>query len=182
MVRFRPGAGDQLLRLAPLLRPLIELHWTRMVAGINRINLEDDRLRAHLFGTERTTFPAALRAGLAELQDHACFYCDDTLSARAQVDHVLPWARQPNDAVENLVLADRCNTAKRDHLPALVHVDRWAHVLSHARGTSSTSQRQRAGRATRSARSRSCARPTPTSPPALRCGSATISSPTTTPP
>jgi hypothetical protein len=129
IVRFRPGAGDHLLRLAPLLRPLIELHWTRMVAGINRINLEDDRLRAHLFGTERTTFPAALRAGLAELQDHACFYCGDTLSARAQVDHVLPWARQPNDAIENLVLADRCNTAKRDHLPALVHVDRWAHRL-----------------------------------------------------
>jgi hypothetical protein len=45
------------------------------------------------------------------------------------VDHFIPWARQPSDAVEKLVLADRCNTAKREHLPALVHVDRWAHRL-----------------------------------------------------
>jgi hypothetical protein len=129
-VRLRPGAGDQLLRLAPLLRPLIELHWTRMVANINRIDIEEERLRTHLFGTDRTTFPLALRSGLAELQEGRCFYCDDTLQRATAVDHVIPWARQPNDAIENLVLADRCNGAKRDFLPALAHVDRWSRRLS----------------------------------------------------
>lgn len=128
-VRFRPGAGDHLLRLAPLLRPLIELHWTRMVAGINRIDVEEERLRSHLFGAQRSTFPGALRTGLADLQNNECFYCGDALRRAVQVDHVLPWARLPNDAIENLVLADRCNGDKRDHLAAKVHIDRWAERL-----------------------------------------------------
>jgi len=125
-VRFRDGAGDDLLRLAPLLRPLIELHWTRMVARINGIDVENDRLHAHLFGSERVTFPPALRAGLAELQGGACFYCGDRLTARTQIDHFIPWSRWPNDAIENLVLADACNGHKRDHLAADVHVQRWS--------------------------------------------------------
>lgn len=129
LIRFRPEAGDHLLRLAPLLRPLIELHWTRMVARINRINTEDDRLHDHLFGAERATFPKDLRSGLAGFQDGACFYCGQRLTSRTQVDHFIPWGRWPNDAVENLVLADSCNTHKRDYLPALVHVGRWAHRL-----------------------------------------------------
>ena len=129
LVRFRPGAGDHLLRLAPLLRPLIELHWTRMVARINRIGTEDERLHDHLFGTTRSNFPANLRTGLADLQDGECFYCGDRLPARTQVDHFVPWARWPNDAVENLVLADACNSHKSDYLPALTHVDRWARRL-----------------------------------------------------
>lgn len=129
LVRFLPGAGDRLLRLAPLLRPLIELHWVRMVAEINELATEESHLRAHLFGTSRSSFPSALRSGLAELQDGACFYCGDRLPARSEVDHVVPWSRWPNDAIENLVLADRCNGQKRDHLVALPHVDRWARRL-----------------------------------------------------
>jgi hypothetical protein len=126
IVRFRPGAGDHLLRLAPLLRPLIELHWARMVARINRINTGDEHLRDHLFGAERSTFPKPLRSGLADLQDGSCFYCGDRLVNRTQVDHFIPWSRWPNNAIENLVLADACNTHKRDYLPALPLVDRWA--------------------------------------------------------
>jgi hypothetical protein len=129
-IRFRSSAGDHLLRLAPLLRPLIELHWTRMVARINRINVEDDRLHSHLFGTERSTFPRTVRSGLADLQDATCFYCHDRLTDRTQIDHFIPWARWPNNAIENLVLTDSCNTHKRDYLPSLAHVDRWAHRLA----------------------------------------------------
>jgi hypothetical protein len=129
LVRFRPGAGDHLVRLAPLLRPLIELHWTRMVARINRINTEDERLRDHLFGADRRAFPKPIRAGLADLQGGACFYCGDRLGRRIEVDHFMPWARWPNDAIENLVLADGCNGHKRDYLAALPHVDRWARRL-----------------------------------------------------
>ena len=119
-----------------------------MVASINRLETEDERLRRHLFGTDRRTFSAALRSGLADLQDGGCFYCGDALTSTTRVDHVLPWARHPNDAVENLVLADRCNGDKRDHLPALAHVDRWPTDLSHRGGTSPTSPRPPDGRAT----------------------------------
>lgn len=134
LIRFRPGAGDKLLRLAPLIRPLVELHWTRMVARINRINVEEDRLHAHLFGAARATFPRALRSGLATLQGGTCFYCHEPLADRTQVDHFIPWVRSPNDAIENLVLADSCNGHKRDYLPALTHVDRWARRLVAHRG------------------------------------------------
>jgi hypothetical protein len=33
-IRLLPGAGDELVRLGPLVRPLVELHWTRMVADL----------------------------------------------------------------------------------------------------------------------------------------------------
>lgn len=36
-VRSQPGAGDYLVRLAPLIRPLVELRWTRMVAQLNGV-------------------------------------------------------------------------------------------------------------------------------------------------
>jgi hypothetical protein len=126
VVRFRPNAADELLRLAPLVRPLIELHWVRMVAAINHLDLEGDRLRAHLFGAERSRFPAQLRSGLRELQDDRCFYCAERFGSRVEVDHFVPWARWPNDAVENLVLADACNSHKRDHLAAARHARRWS--------------------------------------------------------
>ena len=129
VVRFRPRASDELLRLAPLLRPLIELHWVRMVAALNGLDLESERLRSHLFGATRTGFPTALRSGLRELQDGRCFYCDERLRSRVEVDHFIPWSRWPNDAVENLVLADACNNHKRDHLAAGEHARRWAQRL-----------------------------------------------------
>jgi hypothetical protein len=129
-IRFRPGAGDHLLRLAPLIRPLVELHWTRMVARLNGLALEEERLRTHLFGADRAGFPTSLRIALVDLHHGRCFYCGDRLRSRIEVDHFIPWSRWPNDAVENLVPADRCNTRKRDFLPALVHVERWRSRLA----------------------------------------------------
>ena len=52
-VRLRPSAGDNLIRLSPLIRPLVELHWVRMVAGLNGLALMEDDLRRYLFGAER---------------------------------------------------------------------------------------------------------------------------------
>jgi 5-methylcytosine-specific restriction endonuclease McrA len=130
---FLPGVPDRLVVLGPLLRPLIELHWTRDVARWTGVATEDDRLRGHLFGVERVAFPPALRGGLAELQGGCCFYCGDRIAGPGQVDHFLAWSRWPNDAIENLVLADRCNGAKSDHLAAPDHLERWverAHLHS----------------------------------------------------
>lgn len=131
-VRLRPGAGDQLIRLAPLVRPLVELHWVRMVANLNELGLEEDRLHRHLFGAERVPFPLSLRSGLTDLQAGRCFYCAQPLTAKAAVDHFIPWSRWPNDAIENLVIAHSvCNGRKSDHIPGLVPLEHWAKRLSH---------------------------------------------------
>jgi hypothetical protein len=40
-------------------------------------------------------------------------------------------SRWPNDAIENLVLADSCNGARSDHLAAAGHLHRWVDHLDH---------------------------------------------------
>ena len=141
--------------LGPLLRPLIELHWARDVARWSGVALEDTALQAHLFGVERTAFPSDLVGGLHEIQHGRCFYCDEPVVGRGHVDHFLAWSRWPNNAVENLVLADRCNLAKSDHLVTDTHLDRWiTHLEEHAsalaevaRGSNWTSDRPTVRRA-----------------------------------
>jgi hypothetical protein len=126
-VQLLPGAGDELVRLGPLIRPLVELHWTRMVAEINGIAKTELDLHCHLFGSDRVIPPKALRDGLAALQDNRCFYCREAFGAVPEADHFIPRVRCGIDAVENLVLADRrCNNDKRDLLPGPPHVTAWA--------------------------------------------------------
>jgi 5-methylcytosine-specific restriction endonuclease McrA len=125
-VVFRPGAAGELIRIAPLIRPLVELHWVRMVGHLNGLMPVEDTLRAHLFGADRVGFSVQLRVGLGELQANECFYCHERLSGVSAVDHFLPWSRWPNDAVENLVLAHgRCNTKKSDHIAGLGPLREW---------------------------------------------------------
>ncbi len=127
-VRLLPGAGDELLRLGPLVRPLVELHWTRMVAEINNVATAEPDLHRHLFGAARVIPPKALRDGIAALQGGECFYCGRPLGAAPEADHFIPRIRCGIDAIENLVLADRrCNNDKRDLLlPTPPHVTAWA--------------------------------------------------------
>ena len=126
-VRLREGAGDQLVRLAPLIRPLVELHWTRMVAAINNVATEERDLHRHLFGRDRLTPPKALREGLADPQASRCFYCRRPFRRAPEADHFIPRVRCGIDAVENLVLADSaCNNDKRDRLPDPALVEVWA--------------------------------------------------------
>jgi len=126
-VRLLPGAGDELARLGPLIRPLVELHWTRMVAEINGVATAELDLRRHLFGSDRVIPPRTLRDGIGALQDNRCFYCRATLGAAPEADHFIPRVRCGIDAVENLVLADRrCNNDKSDLLPGPPHLTAWA--------------------------------------------------------
>jgi 5-methylcytosine-specific restriction endonuclease McrA len=130
-VKLRHGAGDQLIRLAPLVRPLVELHWIRMIAHLNQLDFVEDDLRRHLFGAERVAFPATLRGDLTDLQKGQCFYCTKPLASSSAVDHFIPWSRWPNDAVENLVMAHSlCNSHKSNHIPGPVPLERWAVRLS----------------------------------------------------
>jgi HNH endonuclease len=125
-IELLPGAGDELIRLGPLIRPLVELHWTRMVAEINGVAKAEVDLHRHLFGADRLSLPRALRDGLAALQGNRCFYCHSSLGAASDADHFVPRIRCGIDAVENLVLADRrCNNDKRDLLPGPPHIKSW---------------------------------------------------------
>lgn len=133
-VRFRPGAAAHLLRLAPLVRPLVQVHWTRMVADLNGVDQQGRLLERHLFGADRVTFPGAVRGGLADLQGSSCFYCGSRIRGAGEVDHFIPWSRWPNDALENLVLADACNASKSNYLAARPHVERWADRYVAQRG------------------------------------------------
>jgi hypothetical protein len=127
VIRLLDGAGDELVRLSPLVRPLVELHWTRMVARLNGVATVEEDLRHHLFGSSRIVPPKMLRDGLRDLQDNRCFYCDARLVGPTEVDHFIARARSANDAVENLVLSDRaCNGDKSDLLAAPSFVADWA--------------------------------------------------------
>lgn len=131
VVPLQAGAGDHLVRLAPLVRPLVELHWVRMVASLNKLTTEEEELRGHLFGTARRSFPSSLREGLPAVQDRPCFYCDERPSAATYaIDHFIPWSRWPNDAIENLLTAHvACNSTKSAHLPGPEPLARWADRL-----------------------------------------------------
>jgi hypothetical protein len=131
-IELLPGAGDELLRLGPLIRPLVELHWTRMVAEINGVATDELNLHRHLFGSDRVLPPRALRDGIAALQDGRCFYCRRPLGSAPEADHFIPRTRCGIDAVENLVLADRrCNNDKRELLPGPAYVTVWADRNQH---------------------------------------------------
>lgn len=124
-LHFVGEAADHLVRLAALLRPVIQREWARLVAQFNPELVPEGRLEEFLFGVERISL-AAIQGGLRELQDGRCFYCGDALGSRCEVDHFVPWVRYPDNGIENLVAAHRgCNGAKRDHLAAAEHVDAW---------------------------------------------------------
>jgi hypothetical protein len=125
-VVLRPGVGAALVRAAPVLRPMVEHEWTRMVADLNGVARSEERLRAFLFGAERVSLGPVGRA-LRDQGTDDCFWCGARLPASAvQVDHVVPWSSFPNDSLFNLVLADAtCNLDKRDTLVAAEAITRW---------------------------------------------------------
>jgi 5-methylcytosine-specific restriction endonuclease McrA len=136
-ILLQPGVSEYLVQLNGLLRPLIHRQWAVMVASLNQ--LEEARLEQFLFGAERVP-TQVLRPGLREIQDDRCFYCEgrlsDTRGRRPEVDHFVPWARYPNNAIENLVLAhERCNLEKRDFLAAEQHLAAWRGRLKPESGT-----------------------------------------------
>jgi hypothetical protein len=125
-IRFKPGAGDLLIRLNSLLRPLIHKKWASMVSHINK--LPENQLEDFLFGIDRIS-SARIRECLWEVQGKDCFYCGARISEPrlGDVDHFLPWSRYPDNGLENLVVAHkRCNNDKRDFLAAVGHVERWS--------------------------------------------------------
>lgn len=126
-IHFLPGAAERLIRLNTLLRPLIYREWASKVAAIN--NLEQSKLESFLFGIERDV-PESLRKPLLELHDKTCFYCHKPIKAEMHIDHFIPFARFPDNRIQNLVPAHAtCNLAKKDFLAATRHVSHWVEYL-----------------------------------------------------
>ena len=124
-VTLRPGVAAALVRAAPLLRPAVEGAWTSMVADLNQLSRVEQALHGFLFGATRTNLEP-VRTALLDLGVRDCFWCGARLRTDVHVDHVLPWAHFPNDALFNLVLADQgCNLDKRDVLVGPALLDRW---------------------------------------------------------
>lgn len=125
-IQFIRGAGDHLVRLAGLIRPLVQREWTDHVAHLNRGLVDESELADFLFGAGRIAL-GPVRGPLRELQHGSCFYCHSLVRDVGEVDHFIPWSRYPTDGIENLVFAHgQCNNAKRDHLAAGAHVEKWA--------------------------------------------------------
>lgn len=125
-IELSPGVRDRLVVMGPLLRPVIESIWVADVASWSKIETEEVKLRVHLFGAERTTFPPEVRKGLQKLHSNKCFYCSLEVHAGFAVDHFIPWSRYPNDAIENLVMScSSCNSKKSDHLASPEFLAKW---------------------------------------------------------
>ena len=121
---LRPRVAQWLVQLNGVLRPLIQREWARMVAAKNE--LPETRLEEFLFGASRISLEG-VRAPLREFQSDRCFYCEERLGERSEVDHFIPWSRHPDNGLDNLVVAHhQCNNDKRDFLAAAEHVERWA--------------------------------------------------------
>jgi 5-methylcytosine-specific restriction endonuclease McrA len=123
-IQMRPGIVAALARFHGIIRDLVEARWVRKVRDLNGLALGERDLHAHLFGLERAQL-VALCGPLRELHGGRCFYCDGRLGA-IDIDHFLPWARYPENRLENLVPTHaRCNQSKAAHLAAVEHLERW---------------------------------------------------------
>ena len=129
-IELNPGVRERLVVMGPLLRPVIEAIWVSDVASWSKIETEEEKLRVHLFGAERTTFPPDVRNGLRKLHSNKCFYCSVEAPEGFAVDHFIPWSRFPNDAIENLVMScASCNSKKSDHLASPKFLAKWLERL-----------------------------------------------------
>ena len=122
---LRPGVAEWLIRLAPLIRPLVQTRWAAMVAARNPKILDSAQLDEFLFGAQRVGLHR-IRGPLADYQEGLCFYCDSGFGREIAVDHFLPWSRFPDNTLDNLVAAHPiCNGAKSASLAGPDHLHNW---------------------------------------------------------
>lgn len=123
-IRLRPGVGGWLVRLAPLLRPLVQTKWSQMVARRNPDLVDAHQLDEFLFGASRISLDR-VRQPLVDHQQGRCFYCHRPMK-QVDVDHFLPWSRHPDNSLDSLVAAHpACNNAKSASLAACEHLNAW---------------------------------------------------------
>jgi HNH endonuclease len=126
-IELKPGVMFCFRRFHELITDLVRGAWVRYVRRFNRQVLGTPTdLDEFLFGTQRASLEKYLPI-LREVQQARCLYCEREVQVdAAHIDHFIPWARYPIDLGHNFVLAhNSCNSAKAEHLAALVHLDRW---------------------------------------------------------
>lgn len=125
-ITLKPGVTFCFRAFYGLMRDLIQGAWVRFVQRVNAHDLGNlTDLGTFMFDRERSTLEAYRRI-LIELQERRCFYCDEELRGKSDVDHFIPWARYPTDLGNNFVLAHpNCNNSKSDFLGAELHLGRW---------------------------------------------------------
>jgi 5-methylcytosine-specific restriction endonuclease McrA len=145
-ITLRPGVAFCFRKFHPMISDLVRGAWGRYVRQQNLDVLgETADLNEFLFGSERAAL-AVVRPVLLDIQRGRCFYCRAPLTpAATHVDHFIAWARYPVDPGHNFVLAhSRCNSQKRDRLPACEHLAAWAERNAQF-GTEITSELERRG-------------------------------------
>lgn len=133
VVRLKPGVAFNLRRFQGLIQQLAKSGWVGHVRN-NRLNQtiigKHDDLEVFMFGTSRSSLGTVAEI-LVQIQEHRCFYCQERIDDKAEVDHFIAWSRYPRDTAHNFVLAHRsCNNDKRDFLAARPHLDRWLNWLN----------------------------------------------------
>ena len=126
---LKPGVGEGLLLLSPLLRTQLENQWMSYVSERNR--LPRSGLNKYLFGFMRSEV-ASLAKYLVPLQNNKCFYRRIAITKKsAHIDHVTPWSFSHDDGLDNLVAAcAACNLNKSALLLGLPHLKNWSRRLT----------------------------------------------------
>jgi 5-methylcytosine-specific restriction endonuclease McrA len=130
-VILKPGVAYNLRAYQGLIQQMARAGWVEHIRG-NRLNApmlgQIDDLESFMFGSARASL-SDVAGILAPMQGRRCFYCNERIDGRGEVDHFIPWARYPRDTAHNFVLTHRhCNHDKRDLLAAQFHLERW---MSH---------------------------------------------------
>lgn len=73
-VDLRPGVARALVLGAPLLRPAIEVEWSRLVAAFNTLAWPEADLRSFLFDPARSGL-GRVRSALIDAEGSGCFWC-----------------------------------------------------------------------------------------------------------
>ena len=126
-ITLKPGVAFCFRAFYGLMRDLIQGAWVRFVQRVNANDLGNlTDLGTFMFDRERSSLES-YRSILIELQERRCFYCDEELKGKSDVDHFVPWSRYPTDLGHNFVLAHpQCNNSKSDFLGAERYLERWA--------------------------------------------------------
>ena len=127
-IRLLPGVPDAFRAFHPMLTSMIRGGWIsqihRIVANKQVLGAQAE-LEDFLFATDRRSLER-FTAVIPAHQSRECFYCGKRVTGQGDLDHFIPWSRYPLDLGHNFVYAHKgCNNAKRDHLAAVTHLERW---------------------------------------------------------
>ena len=127
-IRLLPGVAETLRVFHPLVTSMVRTGWMQQIHRIKRNRAllgPESELEQFLFGIDRSAL-SRYREVFHDHQSGICFYCDGVVRGSGELDHFVPWSRYPTDLGHNFVYAhSSCNQAKRDHLAATVHLERW---------------------------------------------------------